>query len=193
MIPRSTPYTQRIIVPAKSIEEVCETVKRWFIEKNCSLIMQDPPRYIEANYSANFPWLVLGPRDDHPKTINARLSSFGEDVFLDFIFTQKNDRVGDSGYIFWGVKLGELYEELGVNVTDTVWSGLIREEPVRRVIKNRRRLMIALLVMSVLGLGYFWDKIIDTIMIFYIVFIVPIGILTLWDLQEHKKLLRRKV
>ena len=53
--------------------------------------------------------------------------------------------------------------------------------------------MIALLVMSVLGLGYFWDKIIDTIMIFYIVFIVPIGILTLWDLQEHKKLLRRKV
>ena len=177
----------------KSSAEVYDTVKLWLIENNCSLIKQEPPSHLEAKYSANIPMFHLGPRDDHPKKIEVRFSPFGGDVFLDFSFTQKIDRVGNSGYLFWGMKLGELYQELGVNVTEIVWSRLIQEELVRRAIKNRKRLMIVLLAISLLGLVNFWNEGIDTMLMLFIVFIIPSGLLTFWDLQEHKKLSQHKV
>jgi hypothetical protein len=33
--------------------------------------------------------------------------------------------MGNSGYVFWGIKLGELYEAVGVNVNDSIWSELM--------------------------------------------------------------------
>ncbi len=84
----------------------------------------DPPMLIEVRHSAEFPILHFGPKDNYQKSIEVRLSSLGEDVLLYFRFTQKIDRMGNSGYVFWGIKLGELYEAVGVKVNDSIWSEL---------------------------------------------------------------------
>jgi hypothetical protein len=193
LIQRSTPYVQRINVPNKTVEEVYKTVTVWLINNNCSLTTKNPPTYFEAKYSANFPLIQVGPRDEHPKTIIVRISPFGSDVLLYFTFTQQIDRVGNSGYIFWGLKLGELCEELGVNVTDTLWSELVPESVVKKIINSRFRLLIVLLVCSVFIFGYLWERVMEFSVLYFIVFMVPFMLLVLWDLQEHRRLLKREI
>jgi len=122
---RSVPYTQRIIVPGKKMDEIYYTINLWLSKNRCSITKLDPPMLKEAKHSAEFLIFHFGPKDNYHKSIEVRLLSLGGDVLLYFTFTQKIDRMGNSGYVFWGIKLGELYEAVGVKVNDSIWSELM--------------------------------------------------------------------
>ena len=188
MIPRSIPYTQRIIVPGKTIEDVYDTVNLWLSKNRCSVTKQAPPTLIEARYSAKIPILHVGPKDNNPKSIEVRLSPLGEDVLLYFTITQGIDKMGNSGYVFWGVKLRELYEAVGVNVNDSMWSELMPVGILKGEIESKIRLFAVFIIISVILVWYLWGPSRDLAVLYAFLIMIPGGFLAVWDIREHSRL-----
>lgn len=188
MIVRSAPYTQRVIVPGKTMEEVYDAVNLWLIENRCSVTRREPPTLIDARHGVKKPVYHFGPKDNYQKAIEVRLSLLGGDVLLYVTFKQKNDSMGNSGYVFWGVKLRELYERIGVNVNDSVWSSLMPSGILKEEIDGKIRLFAAFMIVSALLIGYLWTRHTGYAVLYAIWILIPRGLLALWDIREHRKL-----
>ncbi len=65
MIARSIPYSQRIIVPGKTMDEVYDAIHLWLSKNRCSITRLDPPRLIEARHGVKNPVLHFGPKDNY--------------------------------------------------------------------------------------------------------------------------------
>jgi hypothetical protein len=96
----SAPYTQRVIVPGKTLDEVYDAANLWLSENWRSVTRREPPTLIDARHGVKKPVYHFGPKDNYQKEIEVRLSSLGEDVLLYVTFKQKNDSMGNSGYVF---------------------------------------------------------------------------------------------
>jgi hypothetical protein len=191
LIANSIPYTQRAIVPGKTVEEVYETIKIWFRYNSCSVTKQNPPTDIEANYNADTHMFQIGPRNDFPKNINVRLSSFGEDVVLNITITQKIDRMGTRGYIYWGLRVKDLYEELGVNINESTLSELVPNTILNESINTRIKRIIFIMIAATFISWFLWENFQALGVMYIIVLIIPILLLAGWDLQGYRKLLTR--
>ncbi|MBE0633228.1 hypothetical protein IH574_01545 [Candidatus Bathyarchaeota archaeon] len=130
----------------------------------------------------------IGPRDSFPKTMNVRLTEFGGDVLLNIDINQTMDRMGDKGYIYWGIMLQDLYEMLGVKITENTISDLIPERMLSKIIKARYRLLTGFLLVSVIASWFLWESFRNLGEMYRMVFIVPIGLITIWDLQAYRGL-----
>ena len=188
MIARSVPYTQRVIVPGKTLDEVYNAVNLWLSENRCSVTRRDPPTLIDARHGVENPVHYFGPKDNYQKAIEVRLSSLGEDVLLYVTFKQKNDGLGNSGYVFWGVKLRELYERIGVNINDSVWSSLMPSGILKEEIDAKIRLFAAFIIVSALLIGYLWGPYRGYAVLYAIGILIPRGLLALWDIRKHRNL-----
>lgn len=184
----SAPYTQRVIVPGKTLDEVYDAANLWLSENRCSVTRREPPTLIDARHGVKKPVYHFGPKDNYQKEIEVRLSSLGEDVLLYVTFKQKNDSMGNSGYVFWGVKLRELYERIGVNVNDSVWSSLMPSGILKEEIDGKIRLFAAFIIASALLVGYLWTRHTGYAVLYAIGIMIPRGLLALWDIREHRKL-----
>lgn len=188
MIARSAHYTQRVIVPRKTLDEVYDAVNLWLSENRCNVTRREPPTLIDARHGVKKPVHHFGPKDNYQKAIEVRLSSLGEDALLYVTFKQKNDSMGNRGYVFWGVKLRELYERIGVNVNDSIWSSLMPPGILKEEIDAKIRLFAAFMIVSALLIGYLWTPYRSYAVLYAIGIMMPRGLLALWDVREHSKL-----
>jgi hypothetical protein len=191
MMTMSMPYMQRVRVPSQSLEEAYKTIVTWLQYNNWSITSSNRPTIIEARFNADIQMFQVGPQDNFPKNMSIRLSEYGGDVMLDITITQEISRMGNKGYLYWGIRLQDLYEMLGVNIDEGVLSELVPEEMLRQVIDSRTRLIMAVLVFS-LFIGWFlWDSFDDLGVMYAFVFLGPILLLTGWDLQIYRNLSER--
>lgn len=121
MFIRTAPYTQSIIVHQGTVEEIYKTINIWLRFNGCNVTRENPPTDLEAYYNAEILQYHTGPMDNLPKNIQIIVSGFDENVHVNVIITQTMLGKKRGGYIYWGTKLLELYEELGVDVTDSMW------------------------------------------------------------------------
>ncbi|MCJ7732535.1 hypothetical protein MUP51_09485 [Candidatus Bathyarchaeota archaeon] len=188
MISNSTPYTQKALIPDLLIEEAYKTINVWLRYNNWSVTREENPTQLEAKYSGDIQMFQIGPRDSFPKTMNVRLTEFGGDVLLNIDINQTMDRMGDKGYIYWGIMLQDLYEMLGVKITENTISDLIPERMLSKIIKARYRLLTGFLLVSVIASWFLWESFRNLGEMYRMVFIVPIGLITIWDLQAYRGL-----
>jgi hypothetical protein len=188
LIARSAPYTQRVIVLGKTLDEVYDAVNLWLSENRCSVTRREPPTLIDARHGVKNPVYHFGSKDNYQKAIEVRLSSLGEDVLLYVTFKQENDSMGNSGYVFWGVKLRELYETIGVNVNDSIWSALMPAGILKEEIDGKIRLFATFMIVSALLIGYLWTPYTGYAVLYAIWIMIPRGLLAVWDIREHIKL-----
>jgi len=188
LIARSASYTQRVIVPGKTLDQVYDAVNLWLSENRCSVTRREPPTLIDARHGVKNPVHHFGPKDNYQKTIEVRLSPLGGDVLLYVTFKQENDGLGNSGYVFWGVKLRELYERVGVNVNDSIWSALMPPGILKEEIDAKIRLFAVFIIVSALIIGYLWGPYRGYAVLYVIGILIPRGFLAVWDLREHIKL-----
>lgn len=193
MLTRTSPYAQRVTVPDKSIEEVYEAINIWLRFNNCIITRENSPTDIEAHYSAEVPVFQTGPRDSLPKDIQVRVSGFGTEVMVYFTITQSIRGKKTGGYIYWGTKLLELYEELGVEVTDMVWLELFPENTIKHIISRRTRWLAGFFLFSLAFIWFLWNPVNDSVAMYVLVIMMPIVILFFWDMQGYRRLLKRPV
>jgi len=182
------PYSQRALVPGQRVEEVYKTINIWLRYNNWSVTKENEPKEIEAKYNADIHMFQIGPRDDFPKTMNLRLSDFGEDVMLYINITQTINGMGDKGYIYWGVRLQDLYEMLGVKVDERLLSELVPERMLNAAIKSKTRWIYGILIVSAFISWFLLNSFMDLGVMYILVLMVPIVILAGWDLQAFRNL-----
>jgi len=149
---------------------------------------REPPTLIDARHGVKNPAHHFGPKDNYQKEIEVRLSSLSEDVLLYVTFKQEKNSMGNSGYVFWGVKLRELYERIGVNVNDSIWSSLMPSGILKEEINAKNRLFAAFMIVSALLIGYLWRPYTGYAVLYAIGILIPRGLLAVWNLREHIKL-----
>lgn len=191
LAPRSTPYTQSIMIPDRPIEETYDKVSLWLVQNSCILMERNPPIYIGAKYSTLLPRIWLGPRDDHPKIIDVHLTPIRDNTLLDFTFTQIDDIIETSGRVFWGSKLVELYEQLGANIPYNMYSELLPEELMHNAINRRKQIITVFSLVSFPFLLYSWDRSQEMALTIFSLLLAPLGVLAFLDLQKFRKLLRK--
>lgn len=189
MLTRTRPYTQQVKVSNKSVEEVYEAINIWLRYNSCNVIRENPPYNIEAHYSAEVGPFLVGPNDTMPKDINVRVSAFGREALVYFTVTQSIRGKKTAGYIYWGTKLQKLYEELGVEVTDSVWRELFPPEIVRDTINRRRNMLIGYFLVSLAALVWLWNPVNDSVMMYFLVIMLPVMLILFWDMQAFRRFL----
>ncbi len=101
--------------------------------------------------------------------------------------------MGNSGYVFWGVRLRELYMALGVEVNDSLWLELMPAGILEGEIESKIRLLGAFMVFSALLVGFLWGSLRGYAVLYAILIMIPRGFVALWDLRAHTKLRVNKV
>ncbi len=187
---RAFPISQSIQVSNKNIETVYKILLLWLSENNCMITRQTPQEEIEAEYSGDYPLFEVGPRDIYPKSLYIRVSTFGRDVQINIMITQRTDGRIDDGYIYWGTRLQGLYEALGVVVDDTVMSELFPESVLRENIDIRTKRVAAIIIVSILIVAFLWDQFRDMALMYKSVILIPIVALAFWDLQIYRRRLK---
>lgn len=184
----SIPYSQRALVPGQTVEQIYKTINIWLRYNSGAITRDNPPIEIEAKYNADVQTFQIGPRDDLPKPMNIRLSGFSNDVMLYITIAQTISRMGDKGYIYWGLRLQDLYEELGVKIDETLLSELVPERMLKEIIAAKTRRIYIILIASIFISWFLWNSFRDLGVMYILVLMVPIIILAGWDLQAYRDL-----
>jgi len=187
---RTTPYTQSIIVHQGTVEEIYETINIWLRFNGCNVTRENPPTDLEAYYNAEIIQYHTGPMDNLPKNIQIRVSGFDENVHVNIIITQTMLGKKRGGYIYWGTKLLELYEELGVEVTDSMWIELFPPDTLKQTVSRRVRQLGLYFIFSLAVIWFLWSVTIDAVMMYVLVIMLPVMLLIFWDMQGYKRLLK---
>ena len=190
MFTRTTPYTQSIIVHQGTVEEIYETINIWLRFNGCNVTRENPPTDLEAYYNAEIIQYHTGPMDNLPKNIQIRVSGFDENVHVNIIITQTMLGKKRGGYIYWGTKLLELYEELGVEVTDSMWIELFPPDTLKQTVSRRVRQLGLYFIFSLAVIWFLWSVTIDAVMMYVLVIMLPVMLLIFWDMQGYKRLLK---
>lgn len=186
------PISQRVSVRGKTTEELYKTLILWLHENNCIETRQSPPVEIEAEYSGDYTQFEVGPRDIYPKTLSIRLIDLGNEIQLSINIYQKTRGIRDEGYIYWGIKLEKLFEELGVNPDQLMFSELIPERVLREKVDSKTRMIGVILIASVLIIAFLWNYFKDLDLMYKAVVLLPIIVLALLDLQTYRGRLKRR-
>ena len=192
MSTRTFPINQRVAVRGKTIEELYKKLILWLHENNCKETRQNPPTEIEAEYSGDYTQFEVGPRDIYPKTLNIRLTDLGNNTQLSINIQQKTPETRDEGYLYWGIKLEKLYEELGVTPDQVMLSELIPERVLREKVDSKTKMVAVILIASVLIIAFLWSYFKDMDLMYKSVILLPIIALTIWDLQTYRARLNRR-
>jgi len=187
---RTSPYTQSIIVRQGTVEEVYETINIWLRFNGCNVTKENPPTELEAYYSAEVLQYHTGPTDSLPKNIHVGFSGFDENVHVNFTITQALHGKKTGGYIYWGTKLLELYEELGVEVTDNIWIDLFPPNTLRQTISRRIRQLGLYFIFSLAVIWFLLNVTLDAVMMYVLVIMFPVMLLIYWDMQGYRRLLK---
>lgn len=190
MFTRTAPYTQSIIVHQGTVEEIYETINIWLRFNGCNVTRENPPTDLEAYYNAEIIQYHTGPMDNLPKNIQIRVSGFDENVHVNIIITQTMLGKKRGGYIYWGTKLLELYEELGVEVTDSMWIELFPPDTLKQTVSRRVRQLGLYFIFSLAVIWFLWSVTIDAVMMYVLVIMLPVMLLIFWDMQGYKRLLK---
>ena len=190
MFTRTAPYTQSIIVHQGTVEEIYETINIWLRFNGCNVTRENPPTDLEAYYNAEILQYHTGPMDNLPKNIQIRVSGFDENVHVNIIITQTMLGKKRGGYIYWGTKLLELYEELGVEVTDSMWIELFPPYTLKQTVSRRVRQLGLYFIFSLAVIWFLWSVTIDAVMMYVLVIMLPVMLLIFWDMQGYKRLLK---
>ena len=190
MFTRTAPYTQSIIVHQGTVEEIYETINIWLRFNGCNVTRENPPTDLEAYYNAEIIQYHTGPMDNLPKNIQIRVSGFDENVHVNIIITQTMLGKKRGGYIYWGTKLLELYEELGVEVTDSMWIELFPPYTLKQTVSRRVRQLGLYFIFSLAVIWFLWSVTIDAVMMYVLVIMLPVMLLIFWDMQGYKRLLK---
>jgi hypothetical protein len=192
VLQHTAPYQQRIIVYGKTQEEVYDIINAWLRYNNISVTRQEPPTLLEGHYNADVRLFLVGPSDAMPKDINVRISAFGREVLVYFTVTQSIRRKKTAGYIYWGTQLQSLYEELGVEVTDSVWRDLFPNKIVRDTINRRRNTLVEFFLFSLfflIAVDWLWNPGNDAVIMYFIVIVLPGTLILFWDMQAFRRFL----
>ncbi len=187
----SIPYMQRVTIPDQNIQQVYETTGTWLQYNNWILAKNSQQNLIEARYNADAHMFQVGPQDNFPKKIEIRLQESGKDVMMDTTITQEISGMGDRGYLYWGIRLQDLYEMLGVEIDEAVLSDLVPEGRLTRVINSRNRMIMAVFFASIAIGWLLWETFGDIGIMYVIVLLVPILVITGLDLQVYRGLSQR--
>ncbi|MCB2171746.1 hypothetical protein KQH65_03290 [archaeon] len=190
MFTRTAPYTQKIIVYQGTVEEVYETINIWLRFNGCNVTKENPTKDLEAYYSGEIVQYHTGPTDSLPKNIHVGFSGFDENVHVNFTITQTLLGKKTGGYIYWGTKLLELYEELGVEVTDSTWIELFPPDTLRQIISRRIRQLVLYFIFSLAVIWFLLSVTLDAVMMYVLVIMFPVMLLIYWDMQGYKRLLK---
>lgn len=185
------PYRQRVTIPDKSLEEVYDTAATWLQYSNWILAKDSQQNLIEARYNADAHMFQVGPQDNFPKRIEIRLQEMGKDVRMDINITQEIGGMGDRGYLYWGMRLQDLYEMLGVKIDEAVLSELVPEGRLRKVINSRNRMIMAVFFAFIAVGWILWEYFSDIGIMYAIVLLGPILVLIGLDLQVYRNLSQR--
>ena len=187
----SIPYMQRVTVQDKNTDEVYDTVVKWLRYNSWKITSVNQPTRIEARYGADTQMYQIGPQDNFPKNIEIRISGMGNYTVLDITITQEISGMENKGYLYWGIRLQDLYEMLGVEIDENTLSNLLPEAMLSHVINSRTRMLMGALFFSVV-IGWLLGTYLGDLGILYsIVFLGPIILIIFWDLQIYRTLDKR--
>lgn len=191
MLPRETTYHQRAVVRETTPEELHGAVEHWLRYSSCTIKESNPPKSIKAYYPAIGGILRLGLRDENPKNIEVSIGSFSNSAVMNLTFTQEIPKVGESGFLYWGDRLEQLYRELGVPLDPYTLTQLYPTPWVQRVIGRTLRIYAAFLLISaaivVLGL----DLQPDLVATYVFVVILPGTFMAGLEIKDHRELLKK--
>ena len=105
---------------------------------------------------------------------------------------QKTPETRDEGYLYWGIKLEKLYEELGVTPDQVMLSELIPERVLREKVDSKTKMVAVILIASVLIIAFLWNYFKDMDLMYKSVILLPIIALAMWDLQTYRARLNRR-
>ena len=187
---RTAPYTQSIIVRQGTVEEVYKTINVWLRFNGTSVIKENPPTDLEAYYNAEVLQYSTGPTDSLPKNIQVRISGFDENIHVNIVITQTLLGKKTGGYIYWGTKLLELYEELGVEVTDSIWIELFPPDILEHKVSLRVKQLGLYFIFSLVVIWFLWSVTLDAVMMYVLVIMIPVMLLIYWDMQGYRQLFK---
>ena len=112
-------------------------------------------------------------------------------VIIDITINQEIDGMGNKGYLYWGIRLQDLYEMLGVKIDEKVLADLVPGGMLRNIINSRSRMMMTGFFFSIFIGWFLWDYLGNLGIMYAIVFLGPILLLIVWDLQVYRNLAQR--
>ncbi|MCW4011591.1 MAG: hypothetical protein NWF07_01225 [Candidatus Bathyarchaeota archaeon] len=190
MFTRTVPYNQSIIVRQGTVEEVYDTINVWLRFNGLSVTKENPPTDLEAYYNAEVLQYSTGPTDSLPKNIQIRISGFDENIHVNITITQTLHGKKTKGYIYWGTKLLELYKELGVEVTNSIWIELFPPDILGQKVSLRVRQLGIYFIFSCVVIWFLWSVTLDAVMMYVLVIMIPVMLLIYWDMQGYRQLLK---
>ena len=183
------PYSQRAIIKDRTPEQVYKTVRSWLALNACSVQYATPPTYIEAVYRANNPPSQVGLRDDYPKEVAIRITTFGRDIVLHITMTQLEPRFKDKGYLYWGSRIEGLMWELETPPTREQVLSLYPREMVKKEIRDKVRFYAVVTAALILVLVSFPVQIEFAVLVVFVV-IAPVILIGVLDTVDYWRLLK---
>ena len=156
----------------------------------CSFQQATPPTYIEAVYRANHPVTQVGLRDDYPKEVAIRITTFGRDIVLHITMTQLEPRFKDKGYLYWGSRIEGLMWELETPPTREQVLSLYPREMVNKEIRDKVRFYAVVTAALILMLVAFPVQIDVTVLVVFVI-IAPVVLIGVLDTIDYWRLLSR--
>jgi len=184
------PYSQRAIIKDRTPEQVYKTVRSWLALNACSLQHATPPTYIEAVYRANNPPSQVGLRDDYPKEVAIRITTFGRDIVLHITMTQLEPRFKDKGYLYWGSRIEGLMWELETPPTREQVLSLYPREMVNKEIRDKVRFYAVVTAALILVLVAFPVQIEVSVLVVFVI-IAPVILIGVLDTVDYRRLLSK--
>ena len=184
------PYSQKAIIKDRTPEQVYKTVRSWLALNACSVQHATPPTYIEAVYRANNPPSQVGLRDDYPKEVAIRITTFGRDIVLHITMTQLEPRFKDKGYLYWGSRIEGLMWELETPPTREQVLSLYPREMVKKEIRDKVRFYAVVTAALILVLVAFPVQIEVSVLVVFVI-IAPVILIGVLDTVDYRRLLSK--
>jgi len=184
------PYSQKAIIKDRTPEQVYKTVRSWLALNACSVQHATPPTYIEAVYRANNPPSQVGLRDDYPKEVAIRITTFGRDIVLHITMTQLEPRFKDKGYLYWGSRIEGLMWELETPPTREQVLSLYPREMVNKEIRDKVRFYAVVTAALILVLVAFPVQIEVSVLVVFVI-IAPVILIGVLDTVDYRRLLSK--
>lgn len=193
-----------------SSEEIFKKIKVWLKFERVTIIEEKAPYHIRAIWKGNVigsdgysglggggPFLAnaLTPNflvnDPYEKDITVNIRDYGGQSTVSISILQTDKRHGDKGFVYWGMRLENLYKTLDVqpnkiDLLELYPSNIIRRE-IRKVLRDYFLLLSIPTVIVLYIFGIEWDKLFT----YSFMFIIPLTILFGSKYQIYRSIYNR--
>jgi len=191
VLPREITYSQRAVARETTPEELHKAVEHWLRFSSCTILESNPPKSIKAYFPAISGILRLGLRDENPKNIEVIIGSFGSSATMNITFTQEITRMGESGFLYWGDRLEQLYRELGVPLDPYTLTQLYPTPWVQRVLSRTLRIYAAFLLLSLAVVALGLELHPDLVATYFFIVVLPGTFMAGLEYRDHWELLKK--